>query len=111
MKNELGSGPIDVARHARRISPGRVFPSYPQELAPMQGGIDRRTGSQIGKVRLGEGPPPPVAVDSAKYLLFKGLLHFATPLPARKNTTFFLQGKGLIRFSFHWSYDSYKMAS
>jgi hypothetical protein len=60
----------------------------------MQRGIDCRTSSQIGKIRLGEGPPPPVAIDPAKYLLLNGLLHSDTPVPARKNTTFFLQDKG-----------------
>ena len=63
-------------------------------LPAMQRGIDCRTSSQIGKIRLGEGPPPPIAIDPAKYLLLNGLLHSDTPVPARKNTTFFLQDKG-----------------
>ena len=63
-------------------------------LPAMQRGIDCRTSSQIGKIRLGEGPPPPIAIDPAKYLLLNGLLHSDAPAPARKNTTFFLQDKG-----------------
>jgi len=77
-------------------------------LPAMQRGIDGRTSSQIGKIRLGEGPPPPVAVDPAKYLLFNELLHSEASIPARKNTTFFLQdvnvpeegGGGLPIFAF-----------
>ena len=64
-------------------------------LPTMQRGIDCRTSSQIGKIRLGEGPPPPIAIDPAKYLLLNDLLHFDASVPARKNTTFFLQDKGV----------------
>src|SRR4051812_23011259 len=63
-------------------------------LAPMQRGIDCRTSAQIGKICLGKGPPPTIAIDSAKYLLFNNLLHYKGSAPARKNTTFFLQDKG-----------------
>ncbi len=63
-------------------------------LPAMQRGIDCRTSSEIGEIRLGEGPPPAVAVDPAKYFLVNGLLHSDAPAPARKNTTFFLQEKG-----------------
>src|SRR5471030_1531234 len=62
-------------------------------LPAMQRGIDCRTSSQIGEIRLGEGPTPPIAIDSAKYLLFNGLLHSDAPAPARKNSTFFSQDK------------------
>src|SRR5580658_1009044 len=63
-------------------------------LPTMQRGIDCRTSSKIGKIHLGEGPPPPISIDPAKYLLFNGLLHSKSPDPARKNTTFVLQNKG-----------------
>src|ERR1700733_2312276 len=63
-------------------------------LPSMQCGIDCRTSSKIGEIRLGEGPPLPIAIDPAKYLLLNGLLHCGAPAPARKNTTFFLQDKG-----------------
>jgi hypothetical protein len=63
-------------------------------LPAMQCGIDCRTISQIGKIRLGQGPHPPISIDPAKYLLFNGLLYFDATVSARKNTTFFLQHRG-----------------
>src|ERR1700683_365505 len=63
-------------------------------LPTVQRGIDCRTSSKIGKIHLGEGPPPPISIDPAKYLMLSGLLHYGAPVPARKNTTFFLQNKG-----------------
>ena len=52
---------------------------YAIALPTIQRGIDRRTSPQIGEVRLRECPPPSIAIDPAKYLLFSGLLHFASP--------------------------------
>src|ERR1700679_4185046 len=66
-------------------------------LPTMQRGIDCRTSSKIGKIHLGECPPPPISIDPAKYLLLNGLLHSKAPAHARKNTTFFLQNKGAGR--------------
>jgi hypothetical protein len=59
----------------------------------MERRIDGRTRRQIGEIRLGEGPTPPIPIDPAKYLLFSDLLHLDDSLPARKNTTFSLQSK------------------
>ena len=64
--------------------------NYAFVFPPMQCGIDGGASAQIGKVGLGEGPSPTIAIDSTKYLLFNSLLHSGTLASARKNTTFFL---------------------
>jgi hypothetical protein len=63
----------------------------------MERGIDGGTTSEVEKVTWRERPATPCSSNPVYRLIFYSLRHKSTAIPARKNTTLFLQMQALDR--------------